>query len=436
VEYVDIGNLDAKVAALKGKILALAWMMPPLVFPRSLQVSRTLKMLGQLGWETTVVTITPEAEPQGARDERLAGFYAGWYRQLTVDPREEVQRSPWWLRAWRKVSPPKDVRIDNWVRRTSAVLCAEVKNGQYDVMVSFAQPWIDHLVALKLKRKHPSLPWVVHFSDPWVDSPYTHFASAEEKEHAIRQERTIMEAADAIIFVNRYTADLVMAKYPASWLSKVHVLPHGYDNDLLPLVAEAPSHRDVMRVVHTGNFYGHRKPELILKAVAELAESPEIQSFLRVEFVGYVDEQFVLTAREMGLDGIVRFSGKAGYLESLGVAREADLLLLIDAPAEKNVFLPSKIVDYFMLRRPILGITPASGASSEVLRACGCPVVEPDDVAGIASALRTAFERWRAGSEPLGIPAPTGTALFDIGQTTLEFERAIRAAMGAREGSR
>jgi len=416
--------------AMKGNVLALAWVMPPLVFPRSLQVSRTMKALGQAGWRSSVVTVLPEAEQFATQDEKLASYYAGCYRLITVDPREDVQPSPSWLRIMRKMHPCEDVKSDNWIRRAAAALRKEFKREKHDVLVTFAQPWNDHLAGLRIKRQFPSLPWVAHFSDPWVDSPYAHFTSDEHKRLACAQERSIIEAANAVIFVNRYTADLVMSKYPASWQAKVMLVPHGYDDGLLQLIPEKQVKAGVMRIVHTGNFYGARNPELILGAIAELIEGTDIRSRLQVEFVGNVDEQFSSAVSNMGLDEVVVFSGRTGYLESLSVARSADLLLLMDAPAERNVFLPSKIVDYFMLRKPILGITPATGASAEVLRKLGCPVVPPDDKAAIVNALRVAFANWSKGQLSGSLPDASEVMAFDIHQTTLAFEHAIETAIG------
>ncbi len=154
------------MTAVKGRILALARMMPPLVFPRALQVSRTLRCLTRWGWDITVVTIEPQAEVSGSADDQLATFYKEAYRQIFVEPREDVQQSPLWLRAWRKKSPPNDIRANHWLRRTENVMRRELKAHSYDAMVTFAQPWIDHMVGLKIKRRHPNLPWVAHFSDP------------------------------------------------------------------------------------------------------------------------------------------------------------------------------------------------------------------------------------------------------------------------------
>jgi hypothetical protein len=97
------------------------------------------------------------------------------------------------------------------------------------------------------------------------------------------------------------------------------------------------------------------------------------------------------------------------------------VLLVIDAPAPApdvpSVFLPSKLVDYLPLRKPILGITPDPGASARLLRRLGCPIAPPEDVPAIASALRDLMARWRAGT--LGV-APSFDDVareFDIRRT-------------------
>ncbi len=153
----------------------------------------------------------------------------------------------------------------------------------------------------------------------------------------------------------------------------------------------------------------------------------------RVTFVGHADEKYARMASDLGVDDIVTFSGKAGYLESLGIARNADLLLLMDAPAAKNVFLPSKIVDYLMLRRSILGLTPAAGAPAEALRALGCPTVEPNAPATIAAYLRGAFDRWRRGETACPLPDERTAASFHIERTTTEFEAVLHTVIGNRK---
>ena len=130
-------------------------------------------------------------------------------------------------------------------------------------------------------------------------------------------------------------------------------------------------------------------------------------------------------AKALGLEELVTFKGKSLYLDSLAAARAADLLLLIDAPAEHSVFLPSKIVDYLMLGRPILGLTPASGASAAVLRRLGFPIASPDNATAIEKALRQAFDAWRQGRPATAIPEPAQFEGFDIRNVAQQFENAL-----------
>ena len=98
------------------------------------------------------------------------------------------------------------------------------------------------------------------------------------------------------------------------------------------------------------------------------------------------------------------------------------LLLVIDAPADDSLFLPSKLIDYLPLRRPILGLTPLRGASADLIRRLGYPVVAPDDEAAIAGQIEALLD---LQSRPAGLaPSPmhdTVTAEHDIRRTTGAF---------------
>ena len=69
---------------------------------------------------------------------------------------------------------------------------------------------------LGIKRANPKLPWIAHFSDPWVDGPYAAELHPVTRRKWRDNERRVMETADALIFVNEPTASLVMQKYPPS----------------------------------------------------------------------------------------------------------------------------------------------------------------------------------------------------------------------------
>ncbi len=412
------------------RLLALAWMMPPLVFPRSLQISRALRAMAGRGWRTTVVAVPPEVEPFAARAERLSRFYAGSYDIRYVEPREEIVSSPLWLRLARRVARVRNTRDPNWIVRAADELHRQIETARPDALVSFAQPWINHLAALRVKRRHPDIPWIAHFSDPWADSPYFKPESARQREVARRNESDVIENADGIVFTTPETVDLVMAKYPASWRRKTHVVPHGYEADLIDW---APPYirTDTFTITHTGNLYEGREPIALLRALATLRRgAPRIRISLKL--VGYATDIIREKIAELDLSQIVEMTPTVSYTESLAIARAADLLLVIDAPARISVFFPSKIVDYLSLRRPILALTPLNGASARVLGGLGFPTIDPTDETAILAALLDATRRWENGGEATPIPPIDAVRQYDIREIATDFDRAICDAIAGR----
>jgi glycosyltransferase involved in cell wall biosynthesis len=367
------------------RLLAISWDMPPLSGPRAVQVSRTLKHLVPLGWESWVVCFEPRSGRYN-QDRELASRLrapAG----VTLVPVRSLEERLMFRTLWRVLPPLKLLPDEKWVwigaaTRAATRLAAE---RRFDVLVSFAQPWSDHLIGLRVHRA-TGLPWVAHFSDPWTDNPYLRGRGWQRRLWE-RMEADVVRAADALVFVNAHTADRVMRKYPDEWRRKAHVVPHGFDSDELPPSAPAP--RDArLTLVYTGRFYeGVRTPEPLLRALAVLAGRRPLARELRVVFAGTPVPSHRRLASALGLDDCVEFTGRLSFVESARLAAAADVLLVIDAPADDSLFLPSKLVDYLPAGKPILGLTPPCGASADLVRALGYPVIAPGDEGRIAAAI-------------------------------------------------
>ncbi|HZW53646.1 MAG TPA: glycosyltransferase, partial [Candidatus Elarobacter sp.] len=278
------------------RLLAVSWEMPPMYGPRATQVSRTLEHLGQLGWESTVVCLAPRRGgphwPDGRDPAPL-----GNVRRVGVPSREEslpvraAFRLVPSLRRW-----PDSERL--WVAPAARAAIREASAQPPLGFVTFAQPWSDHLVGTRI-RHSTSLPWVAHFSDPWTDSPYLR-VNGSQRRAASRMEAEVIRQADAIVFVNGQTADLVMRKFPASWRHKAHVVPHGFDRRRLP--PAAPREPGPLRLVYTGRFYrGIRTPLPLLRALADLDRAQPLGARLAVQFIGPQVQEFEAAARELGV---------------------------------------------------------------------------------------------------------------------------------------
>jgi hypothetical protein len=390
------------------RILAVSWTMPPLVFPRSLQIKRLLKGLSARGWKIDVLTVHP-ADVAGTSDPGFARLYEGYYNLHYVRTGEDVVVTPLAQRIKRRLDPPEDYGADNFMRRGLAEVLSLTEKNDYAALVTFAQPWVDHLLGLAVKKQRPQLPWLAHFSDPWADNPFE-TGETSRRAAALRDEAAVVTAADAVAFVSEETRDLVLRKYDAQIARKAFVLPHAFDADLKQALPPYPSAAGQMRIVYTGSIYpGKRTPDVVLRALARVNELPGARDQIALDFVGYAPEEYPRMLEGMGLFGQVRFLGHAGYMTALAAASAASALLLIDAAADVSVFLPSKIVDYLMFDKPILGITPLAGASAELLRQFGHRIAAPDDEDAVYGVLRDAFLEWQSGKREVPEPSVART---------------------------
>jgi glycosyltransferase involved in cell wall biosynthesis len=78
--------------------------------------------------------------------------------------------------------------------------------------------------------------------------------------------------------------------------------------------------------------------------------------------------------RKYGLEDLFVIHDKVSYDESIEIMKDADILVLFDTlmPEEKvQPYLPSKIVEYLLLKKPILGICDSNSPSYRILREYG-----------------------------------------------------------------
>jgi glycosyltransferase involved in cell wall biosynthesis len=413
------------------RLLAISWDMPPLSGPRAVQVSRLLKHLVPLGWESWVVSFGPRSGRYNQDRELASRLRAP--EGVTLVPVPSLEERLLCRMLWRVLPPLKLLPDEKWVwigaaSRAAGRLAAE---RRFDVLVSFAQPWSDHLIGLRVRRA-TGLPWVAHFSDPWTDSPYLR-GHRWQRRIWERMEADVVRHADALVFVNEQTAERVMRKYPDEWRRKSHVLPHGYDcsdrSSAAPavpgdLVAQAfrPDKGGRLSIVYTGRFYdGIRTPEPLLRAVAALGRRRRLAHELHVTFVGTPVVSHRQLASALGLDDVVEFTGRVPFADSSRRANDADVLLIIDAPADESLFLPSKLVDYLPAGKPILALTPPRGASADLVRALGYPVILPDDEPGIAAAIEALIVAKQAGRLTMSATHMEVAQRYDIRRTAGAF---------------
>ncbi|MDE2165868.1 MAG: glycosyltransferase [Alphaproteobacteria bacterium] len=379
------------------RVLAVSYMLPPALYPQAIQIGQLLEHLPA---EIATVSGAPNASSAMAASEAIERRLAF---RLTIPFRPGL--SGVWLELARRVVPfyarvPDEFR--RWVPRAERALLMKLNATGFrpDVLATFGEPMSDHLLGLRLKRRL-GLPWLAHFSDPWADNPFRRFQPLANLVNR-RLERRVIASADRLVFTSSETLDLMIRKYP-NCRGKASVVPHSFDPALYP---RAAARRGPLMVRYLGNFYGHRTPFPLLAALKRiLSTNQEILTETRFELVGGLSPRLELNSAWNGLpQGLVARVPTVHHHHALALMAESDLLLVIDAPSDLSVFLPSKLVEYLGAGVPVMGIVP-SGASARLIKSLGGIVADPRDINAVAAGLVQALEmatRWRASDKPWG----------------------------------
>lgn len=373
-------------------VLFVSVAYPPSLSPESIQSSRYVKYLSYLDWKSTVVCDDHGNQTNKFIDTKLQYLVHSDVNIYPVKPYGE----PWFGRilSYGAVRLP-DTKI-GWYLPAVKKSLSIIKEKDFDVIHSWAMDLTSNLVGLKLKRE-TDLPWISHFSDPWVDNPYYQYGLFSKYVN-FKWERQVMEHSDAIIFVSEETRQLVMKKYSQEIRDKSFVIPHCFDPDLInQLPKPIKTEKNKFTLTFTGNFYGSRTPiGLFISLRNILRKYPELKNYLDIQIIGNLQNQYKTIIKEFQIENIVTLIDTVPYIESLKYIKSADVLLLIDAPSKTpSIFLPLKLIEYIGFKKPLLGITPLRGESASVIRKLRGYVVSPEDILGIENAILSLYEKFK-----------------------------------------
>ncbi|GAX91325.1 hypothetical protein [Effusibacillus lacus] len=374
------------------RILMVSYFAPPILSAESILVG---KILPELARYYKIELVAAGEDVDFRKDETLAEIMQSEnieiHRYNNPKPLNKIVR-----RLYQKGSSLfQDVNA-KWMEQ---VLLRHKLTGPYKLIYSRSMPGISHLAAYEFKQKL-GIPWVAQFSDPWAHNPYHQYPLDLMHQVENKNESKVIQAADRFIFPTVEIRDLVASHYKDVNVKGISmVLPHYYvdrlyhdnrsgENGNVRSESAAGGHKAPIAVAYIGDFYGLRSPEPLLRALEVVErQAPEVAERMRLRIIGNVDwrHQPLFDEYLPKVRVTVERVGQVPYLQSLAEMRKSDILLLIDAPSDVNLFLPSKLIDYFGARKPIMGITSEKGTTGRLIRKFGFPVVdprEPEKVAG------------------------------------------------------
>lgn len=396
------------------RVLFISYSFPPMLGGGIHRVAQTCKYLPEFGWAPTVLTVETPALPS-SNDELLA--------ELSEDVRIEraycplmsssTQNQPHREEGWtgvarelkRKIArlaflPDWQVTWYPWAMKAGRALLAREK---FDAILASYTPATNLLVGANLARSS-GLPLVLDFRDIWADNPLPYFPTPLHRYACRRMERTFVNQADQVVAVSKAMIAKLAETYrlPAE---KTACITNGFDPDDAARVYDDRTISDntrPFRLTFTGSVYGNVHFGTLFEAIADLASAGKItpQTF-RIEFVGNmtIDEP-----RRLGVADFVDLHATVPHKQVFDFFARSDALLLNEMIGyHARYSFGSKLFDYMLAGKPILGLTEESEMTARVVREIGGKVVHPQDKTGIREALLDYLTHGRTEFTPVDI---------------------------------
>lgn len=258
--------------------------------------------------------------------------------------------------------------------------------------------------ARKIQLKHPHVKWIASFSDPINHSPYKYdqqtYASYSLPEKIAfklycryyvvdADEANAFEHADLLVFICPEQRDFMIRQYVRFFgkiskeeiLKKCVIVALNYIpewNTLTP--CPLPSAHKTFVLAHFGRVYGLRLGAEFIYALRRFCDTyPNIP--LSVDQYGEFRKKDRKLIHTLQLDHVFHLHERVPFAACMEKMKAANAVLLLDTilpDDEIQPYLPSKILEYSLLRKDVLTITTRTSPSYRICQKSGALVCSYD----------------------------------------------------------
>lgn len=267
-------------------------------------------------------------------------------------------------------------------------------DGQ-DVVYTASLPCYTIRAGAKLKKKNPHVKWIASFSDPINHSPYKYdiktilsYRPIERECFFIychyyfvdKDEATAFEMADLLLFICEEQRDFMIDQYMKYYhniseevirekcvIVPLSYIPEWYSSQT---VKKHNKKSDLFVLAHFGRIYGLRIIEEFIYALREFVdEHPSVS--LKIEQYGQFRKSDWKLICKLNMQQYFIVHDKYSYDEGYRKMSEADAVLLFDTimPEDQiQPYLPSKVLEYSLLKQNVLAITTPQSPTYRLMK--------------------------------------------------------------------
>ena len=244
------------------------------------------------------------------------------------------------------------------VLKVAKELC---KKNQYDAIITKNSP--SELLGYYFKKKN-GIKWIATWNDPYPTKKYPKPYGNGVNAKLFILERPLlkkMEEADYHIFPNQRIRDY-MSNYINIPAEKTRIIPHV----VIPREHIDTPH-DNLKIVHLGNVLPPRDATPFLRALSEFIKNKQ-DAKIEIAFIGQTPQSIKDYIKTTHLEKYVKVFPPVKYEESQEILETYDIQLIVEAPCEEGIFLPTKVSDSMQLGKPIFTISPSVGVLNDLYK--------------------------------------------------------------------
>lgn len=263
-----------------------------------------------------------------------------------------------------------------------------------------------HVAAL-IMQGFSAAPWLAETQDPLV-----HDENWERSRMAFRLyrwlEKKIGQRSTAFIFLTEQAMSNASSRMSGD--CRAEVIYPGANADLF--TDHCYQCGEYFHFAHFGSLAGSRNLKVLLQALAMLfSEHPKYKGVIKLDMYGSLDSESLKEAQRLNLEYLITHHGLIDRQKALEKMQQADCLLLIqNTTFFSTETIPSKVYEYLMSRRPILGLLYRNTELENMLTKGGHPVVDASDAEAVKTSLYGVLQQWMA---PVAV-APQEGRLFTV----------------------
>ena len=244
------------------------------------------------------------------------------------------------------------------VLKVAKELC---KKNQYDAIITKNSP--SELLGYYFKKKN-GIKWIATWNDPYPTKKYPKPYGNGVNAKLFILERPLlkkMEEADYHIFPNQRIRDY-MSDYINIPAEKTRIIPHV----VIPREHIDTPHEN-LKIVHLGNVLPPRDATPFLRALSEFIKNKQ-DAKIEIAFIGQTPQSIKDYIKTTHLEKYVKVFPPVKYEESQEILETYDIQLIVEAPCEEGIFLPTKVSDSMQLGKPIFTISPSVGVLNDLYK--------------------------------------------------------------------